>query len=354
MKKIKVFIAEGSIKSSKDKLFERLIKYNSSFKINLNENDNKLLYKRILSESTKIGANFDSLTEHFINHNKLSGNLDKDKKFLKEFYLLLEDDDFDPFGHLELNDKIDEKEDCLLTISKSNEKINHPFFSLPAGYTCPFADICKSFASKTGDKFASSGKNIKDHGDIRCYAASAEVAYPNVRKSRWRNFDLLKEFKGDVAGMTDLIDRSLQNFGSMKLFRIHESGDFYSQEYFDAWLGVIRKYPNVKFYAYTKAIPYWISRLNEIPENFKLTASRGGKYDNLIDEYGLKQAVIVNTPEEAKKMGLPIDVDDSLAYNSDDSFALLLHGVQSKESGLTPQARKNSQLLKQIKKRRKI
>ena len=53
--------------------------------------------------------------------------------------------------------------------------------------------------------------------------------------------------------------------------------------------------------------------------------------------------------ERLKK--LPIDVDDSLAYNSDDSFALLLHGVQSKESGLTSQAKKNSKLVKQMKHR---
>ena len=105
----------------------------------------------------------------------------------------LEDDNFDPFSHLQLTDKIEEKEDCVLSISKGNAKLNHPIFSLPAGYTCPFANICKSFASKDGTNFASSGKKIKDSGDIRCYAASTEVAYPNVRSSRWKNFDLLQE-----------------------------------------------------------------------------------------------------------------------------------------------------------------
>lgn len=339
-------------KSSKHILMERMSYVNNDFIYPLNESNDRDFYKQRLVESHR-GSSFTNLVEHFISHNKLIGNIDEDSKFLKEFSILLEDDNFDPFGHLELNDKIEEKDDCLLSISKNNAKLNHPIFSLPAGYTCPFADVCKSFAHKDGKDFASSGKKIKDHGDIRCYAASSEVAYPNVRSSRWRNFDLLQKFKGDVNGMSDLINKSIQNFGSMSLFRIHESGDFYSQEYFDAWLNAIKKHPNIKFYAYTKALPFWVARLNEIPENFKLTASKGGTHDELIDKYNLKQAVIVNTAEEAQNLGLPIDVDDSLAYNSDKSFALLLHGVQSKESGLTPQAKKNSKLLKQIKGRKK-
>ena len=337
-------------KTSKHLLLERMSYLNNDFIFPLNESQDKSFYKQKLFESHR-GSTYNSLVEHFMRHNKLDGNLTEDTKFLKEFSILLEDDGFDPFSHLNLNDKIDEKEDCLLTISPNNAKLNHPIFSLPAGYTCPFANICKSFASRDGTEFASSGKKIKDHGDIRCYAASSEVAYPNVRSSRWKNFDLLQEFKGDVNGMADLIDRSIQHFGSMSLFRIHESGDFYSQEYFDAWLTAIKRHPNIKFYAYTKALPFWIARLNEIPDNFKLTASKGGTHDELIEKYGLKQAVIVNTPEDAKKLGLPIDVDDSLAYDSDSDFALLLHGVQSKESGLTPQAKKNSKLVKQIKNR---
>jgi hypothetical protein len=37
---------------------------------------------------------------------------------------------------------------------------------------------------------------------------------------------------------------------------------------------------------------------------------------------------VVYTPEEAKELGLKIDVDDTLAWGTDDNFALLLHGGQ--------------------------
>ena len=104
---------------------------------------------------------------------------------------------------------------------------------------------------------------------------------------------------------------------------------------------------------YTKALPYWIANKDQIPPNFKLNASKGGKYDDLIDQYGLKSVTIVNDIEEAKQLSLPIDIDDTLAYKQDNDFALLLHGIQSKESGLTPQSKRNTQLMKDLKSRRK-
>ena len=123
--------------------------------------------------------------------------------------------------------KIIEEDDCVLTISPPNSKLsslNSPSLSLPAGYACPFADICKSKAHKSGGKFAD-GKSIKDFGDVRCFAASDEARYKNLRIMRWRNSDLLKKVeKKGVPAMTDLLLRSIayyeSNTGIMKIFRM--------------------------------------------------------------------------------------------------------------------------------------
>jgi hypothetical protein len=340
--------------SSKHILLERMDFVSRSFYYPLIEQEDKSFYAQKLNEGYETNDVYSKLVEHFSAHNKLTGNLNEDRKYLKEFSFLLEDEDFDPFGHLQLDDKINEKDDCVLTFSESNEKLHHPYFSLPAGYTCPFAEICKTFVRRDRKPFASTGKKIKDAGDVRCYAASQELVRPAAQDRRWKNFDLLQEFKGDVDGMADLIERSLTYFGkNFGVFRIHESGDFYSQEYFDAWLKVIKGNPDILFYAYTKALEYWVARIGQIPSNFKLNASKGGTHDHLIDKYQLKQAHIVNSPEEAKRLGLPIDIDDTHAYKQDGDFALLLHGVQSKESGLNPQSIKNDKLLKNIKSRLK-
>ena len=110
--------------------------------------------------------------------------------------------------------------------------------------------------------------------------------------------------------------------------RIHVSGDFFSQSYFDAWLEVARQRPNTRFYAYTKALPYWIKRLDVMPMNLVLTASVGGTHDALIQEHGLRSARVVLSEQEAKDLGLECDHDDSHAMQQGPDFALLIHGMQ--------------------------
>ena len=296
--------------------------------------------------------NWFNLLEHFESYGKLNGP--DDMVYLNEFFVLLEDDEFDPFSHLQDTGKIIEEDDCVLTISDPNSKLSHlnsPSLSLPAGYACPFADVCKSQAHRYGKTYKS-GKKIKDFGDIRCFAASAEVQYKNVRENRWRNYDLLRKVEktGGVPAMADLLLRSIAYYesttGTMKIFRIHDSGDFYNQNYFDAWIEAAAKRSDILFYAYTKSLPFWAERKEDVPSNLRLIASEGGKADELIDKEGFRKAVIVKDKGEAIEKKLNIDVNDFLAAFGEDDFALLLHGVQSKESGNNALSMKNSQLIK--------
>lgn len=207
-----------------------------------------------------------------------------------------------------------------LKFGKGNAKLGKKTatFSLPAGYACPFAKDCLSKADKDTGKLTD-GK----HTQFRCFSASSESLYKNTRIARWHNFDALKGLK--TTGMVELIQQSLPR---AEKIRIHVSGDFFNQSYFDAWRMIAMMNPGVIFYAYTKSIGYWVERLGDIPNNLKLTASYGGKDDHLIDKHGLKSAKVVYSYEEAAELGLEIDHDDSLAYGSDESFALLIHGGQ--------------------------
>ena len=110
--------------------------------------------------------------------------------------------------------------------------------------------------------------------------------------------------------------------------RIHVAGDFKLLNYFDAWLEVAARNPDRRFYAYTKSLPFWVKRLDALPPNFLLTASRGGKADCLIDEHGFREARVVFSEAEADALGLEIDHDDSHAALPGPSFALLSHGIQ--------------------------
>jgi len=126
--------------------------------------------------------------------------------------------------------------------------------------------------------------------------------------------------------MVALILDSLTPFAGY--VRVHDSGDFFSQDNFDAWLEVARRRPRTTFYAYTKSLAYWVARLGNIPANFVLTASVGGTQDNFIGLHGLRSARVVFSEAEAAALGLEVDHDDSHAMSPGPSFALLVHGTQ--------------------------
>ena len=196
-------------------------------------------------------------------------------------------------------------------------------FSLPSGWTCPGAKDCLSKAVEKGGKY-----HIEDgkHTKFRCFSASQEVVYTAVREQRQYNFDLLKPLKSSPMEMAILIGDSLP--ANATIVRIHVAGDFFNPDYMAAWIIVANLYPEITFYAYTKALNYWEQFLGEIPTNFKLNASKGGKHDQLIEKHNLKYAEVVYSEEEAVQKGLDIDHDDSKAIYGTASFALLLHGVQ--------------------------
>jgi hypothetical protein len=166
-----------------------------------------------------------------------------------------------------------------------------------------------------------------------------EARYPSVRKARWHNLELLK--KKDCYEMVSLICESLpialKKVGG--LLRVHIGGDFFSREYFKAWAIVASMYPKITFYAYTKSVHFWQDNAKMIPYNFKLTASKGGKFDEKIEALGLKSAEVFLSEEEASMANLKIDHDDSAAHSGNVSFGLLIHG-QQKAGSKASQAQK--------------
>ena len=192
-------------------------------------------------------------------------------------------------------------------------------FDLLSGYSCPFAKDCKTRVIKTKNGF-----KIKDSSSkFRCYAASTEVLFPKVYNKRKVNYSLVKSLS--QKQIVQLLLRHLpKNAG---IIRIHTSGDFFKKSYFLAWVEVAKSHPEILFYAYTKAIKYWRDSLSIIPSNLILTASYGGKQDNLIGD--LKSVRVVYSKYKAKKLRLPLSIDDTHAILNK-SFAILIHGTQPK------------------------
>jgi hypothetical protein len=175
------------------------------------------------------------------------------------------------------------------------------------------------------------------HSRFRCYAATMEARHPSVRRSRWSNFDALRACRS-VEAMTRLMLGSLSPF--CRLLRVHDSGDFFSPDYFRAWLEVARQRRDTLFYWYSKSLSYWVACKDDVGDghtpgrikNVVPTASWGGTEDELIAAHGLRSARVVFSQAEADALNLPIDHDDSHAMAHGGDFALLLHGTQPRDS----------------------
>jgi hypothetical protein len=125
-----------------------------------------------------------------------------------------------------------------ITVSLGNGKLDKSIliFSLPAVDTCPNCDECK----------------------YTCYARKSEKLYPTVRPCRMENWKASK-LDNFQSRMIKTIQKAVINYG-VTAIRIHESGDFYSQDYADKWEYIattLKGYldSSLIFYAYTKS-PY--------------------------------------------------------------------------------------------------
>lgn len=116
-------------------------------------------------------------------------------------------------------------------------------FGLPSGTTCPGkTSFCKS-----------------------CYATNSEVYFPNVGRAMRHNLAMLNLFEArfGTPGLIELLDEAVSRYErqadfyefdrSIRVFRIHWDGDFYSYPYAVAWAEVIRRHPNVTFWCYTRS-----------------------------------------------------------------------------------------------------
>lgn len=223
-----------------------------------------------------------------------------------------------------------------LTFSKGNAKLGTQtlIFNLPAGRTCPGAMFCKSFAVVD----ANGKRSIQDteHTQFRCFAASSEVQYDGAFYNRANNLQTVVDYlQAGVDHAAEQINVALQHFKTRntKLVRIHESGDFFSLEYLQAWVKVAQMNPNLKFYCYSKSLHIFTEfGYSNLPKNFYVTASYGGKFDYLIDQGAFpRYSKVVMTDDDAITLGLEVDHDDSHCFG-DRPFALLVHGTQPKGS----------------------
>lgn len=126
--------------------------------------------------------------------------------------------------------------------------------------TCPSAGVCRHV----------------------CYARHGTYTWPVVRAKHQANLAfVLDDLPGWEEAMTaELAARKFHG----AWVRIHDSGDFFSDAYTHAWLRIMRRRPEVNFYAYTKEVDRFRRLIEpEPPGNFLWVYSFGGTQDAALD-----------------------------------------------------------------------
>lgn len=138
-----------------------------------------------------------------------------------------------------------------VSLGEGNPKVGEVLtFSLPSKKTCPGASLwCLK----------------------HCYANRYEQRRPNCQAAYLENLNLannIEEFKKVMTGVLPRI---------IPYFRIHVSGDFFSEEYIKAWTEICKAFPQTIFWSYTRSwtIPELRSALDELKSlpNVQLFAS---------------------------------------------------------------------------------
>ena len=176
------------------------------------------------------------------------------------------------------------------------------FLSKSGIKTCPNAGVCA-----TG-----------------CYAKSGTYNFTNVVKAYESRLEqtALDSFVGDIQSELNVLKKKHTNL----VIRIHDSGDFYSSEYWMKWKTIMLQNKDVKFYAYTKMISFF--KKNSIPDNFMLIFSFGGKEDHLINTKLDRHSKVFETEQHIIDAGyINASQDDMLAIsNETNKIGLVYHG----------------------------
>lgn len=112
-----------------------------------------------------------------------------------------------------------------------------------------------------------------------CYARQGQYTRGSVQNAREHNLAFVRD-RG-LRAFTRAAIRDIKRIDA-KLIRVHDSGDFFSQGYVNAWYRIARALPGVRFYAYTKSLHLDI--FTGKPGNFSLVQSFGGLHDESADE----------------------------------------------------------------------
>jgi hypothetical protein len=155
--------------------------------------------------------------------------------------------------------------------------------------TCPNAGICAAF----------------------CYAKNGTYMFSNVKKVHLEKLELVLFQREKWKSMINEELKLKKYIG--KYIRIHDAGDFFDKQYALDWIEIAENNKQCVFYSYTKEVSLFKS-IENLPNNFILIYSFGGKEDHLIDRNNDRHSDVFPNHDEMIKAGYnDINEDDKQA-----------------------------------------
>lgn len=165
-----------------------------------------------------------------------------------------------------------------------------------------------------------------------CYALQGAYAWSPVKAAyEWR---LAKTLEPDfdklmINAIAPKLKTAIRQQKQL-VIRIHDSGDFYNAEYIGKWFEVMKYYPTVKFYAYTKMVPLFqkLTKQGKVPSNFTLIYSEGGLADSKINTDSERHSRVFESLEQLLNAGYTDASKDDLKAISaiGGKVGLIYHG----------------------------
>lgn len=190
--------------------------------------------------------------------------------------------------------------------------------SIPASArTCPNAGQCK-------------------HG---CYAHQGRMGCATAQNAYRENLAMI-----DAGTFEDRVSEEIREEarraaakGEQLRIRIHDTGDFFSEDYLAMWVRVAERFPEVVFYAYTKMVSMVSG--TALPRNLRIVFSYGGTEDAVLDA--------IRDAAKCAVIGEDAGIPDGFTDGSHDDFwasegmsvAIRYHGPKSREWTAGPQER---------------
>ncbi len=159
-----------------------------------------------------------------------------------------------------------------------------------------------------------------------CYARQGRFMMPAVAATR--EFNLAK-VRGDLSVFVREATEDLSKIKNT-IIRVHDSGDFFSQEYMDAWFSIARAFPKKKFYAYTKSLHL---QWRKAPKNFQIIQSVGGLLDERIDKKHSHSRIFATVSDRKRAGYVDGNKNDQPAIDGVKKIGLVYHGTRNLKEG---------------------